>query len=60
MGVNVDQTGNDIRTLQIDGTGLFLSQHMGKAALLYGEAPQLEAKALGKYHGVFKVHKISF
>ena len=56
--MDVDQTGDDICAVQIDGVGLRLAQNIGKLPVLDGKRTGNKAKLLGVEHGIFKIHLV--
>ena len=59
MRVDIEQAGDDIGAVQIDGVRARLAQHTREAAVFHGEGPVLKAEFLRIDHCILKLHGIS-
>ena len=57
--VDIEQAGDDIGAVQIDGVRARLAQHTREAAVFHGEGPVLKAEFLRIDHCILKLHGIS-
>ena len=54
--VDIEQAGDDIGAVQIDGVRVRLAQHTREAAVFHGEGPVLKAEFLRIDHCIAKLH----
>ena len=58
--MDIQQAGDHIGPLQIDGVGLFLAHDVDKTAVFYGKVTFLKAETGGINHGILKIHGNTF